>query len=58
MKDSCGDTKIVKKDGEWSNSREEGGISKIIDEMTRLAKDSVNEGGYLYCNLDHLIEDF
>ena len=57
MKDAC-DTKIVKKDGEWSNSREEEGISKIIDEMTRLAKDSVNEGGYSYCNLDCLIEDF
>lgn len=57
MKDAC-DAEIVKKDGEWSNSREEGGISKIINAMTRLEKDSVDEGGYLYCNLDHLIEDF
>ena len=56
MKDAC-DTKIVQQYGEWSNSREEGGISKILDEMIRLAKDSVNKGGS-YCNLDHQIEDF
>ncbi|KAK7828075.1 7-deoxyloganetic acid glucosyltransferase, partial [Quercus suber] len=35
MKDAC-DTEIVQKD-------EEGGISKITDEMTRLAKDSINK---------------
>ena len=30
---------------------------RSTNEMTGLAKESVSEGGYSYCNLNHLIKD-
>jgi hypothetical protein len=56
MKDTC-DRSIVEKmvNNLMVERREE--FMRSADEMAKLAKESVSEGGHSYCNLDRLIED-
>ena len=56
MKDTC-DRGIVEKmvNDLMVERREE--FVRSVDEMAKLAKESVSEGGHSYCNLDRLMED-
>ena len=56
MKDVCDRVIIEKMVNDLMVERKEEFV-RSVDEMARLAKESVSEGGNSYCNLDHLIED-
>ena len=56
MKDVCDRVIIEKMVNDLMVERKEEFV-RSTDEMVRLAKESVSEGGYSYCNLDRLIED-
>ncbi len=56
MKDVCDRVIIEKMVNDLMVERKEEFV-RSVDEMARLAKESVSEGGNSYCNLDRLIED-
>ncbi|GLT92624.1 hypothetical protein SLE2022_104530 [Rubroshorea leprosula] len=56
MKDTCDRSTVEKMVRDLMvNKREE--IMKSTDEMARIARDSVKEGGSSYCNFEKLIQD-
>ena len=56
MKDVCDRVIIEKMVNELMVDRREE-FRRSTNEMAGLAKESVSEGGYSYCNLNHLIKD-
>ncbi|KAG2723828.1 hypothetical protein I3760_02G188500 [Carya illinoinensis] len=56
MKDVCDRVVVEKMVNDLMAERREEFI-KSTDTMARLARESVSEGGYSYCNLERLIED-
>ena len=56
MKDVCDKVMVENMVNHLMEERREL-FMKSAAEMARLAKESVSEGGYSYCNLDHLIKD-
>lgn len=56
MKDVCDRVIIEKMVNDLMVERKEE-FMRSTNEMARLAKESVSEGGYSYCNLNHIIKD-
>ena len=56
MKDTCDKGIVEKMVNDLMVERREEFV-RSADEMAKLAKESVSEGGHSYCNLDRLMED-
>ena len=56
IKDVCDRVIIEKMVNDLTVERREE-FMRSTNEMARLAKESVSEGGYSYCNFNHLIKD-